>query len=179
MRVATDKRLGQTVSGMLLTIGCGLGLVLIIAFFTFSPSDPRITQVDYMPTVLAARDTGAFKVAFPSSVPDGWTATSVRYRPSATDPTIATWHLGFYVPEDDFVGLEQTNGADPDFIRESTAKGKQEGTEEIDGVTWARYLSGETGHRSLVSKQGDLTTVVTGTLSYEQLSIFAQSLRTT
>jgi hypothetical protein len=163
---------------MLLSILVVLGLVGIIALFTFRPQQPQINAVDYATTVTAARTTGAFDVAVPVPVPDGWIANSVRYRPSADDPKIATWHLGFYLPEDQYAAIEQTNGTDSNFIKDATATGKPEGEQTVDGVVWKRYNSASTGNKSLVVNQDGIVTVVTGTISYEQLGDLAASLRT-
>ena len=177
-RVKTSDRLGSTIWGMLLTIGLCFGVVAIIALFTFKPAQPEVRVVDYQPTAANARANGAFKVATPSPVPTSWQATSVRYLPSALDPGIATWHLGFYIPEDGYAAVAQTNGTDPAFISESTVSGRPEGSEVIDGVTWTHYYSEDKDRRSLVSKTGQITTIVTGTLTYPELAVFASSLAT-
>lgn len=172
------SRLSQTARDMLLSIGAVIALVALIALFTYKPADEKIRVVDYQPTVAAARSTGAFDVAVPTGAAKDWKATSVRYVPSAADPKIATWHLGFITPTNQYAALEQTNGTDPNFIKESTAKGMPDGEQVIDGQKWLRYYSSDTGHRSLVSSKNGITTIVTGTLTYDELVAMATSLRT-
>ncbi|MGV1036020.1 MAG: DUF4245 domain-containing protein [Candidatus Nanopelagicales bacterium] len=172
------SRLSQTARDMLLSIGAVIALVALVALFTYKPADEKIRVVDYQPTVAAARSTGAFDVAVPTGEAKDWKATSVRYVPSAADPTIATWHLGFITPTNQYAALEQTNGTDPNFIKESTAKGQPDGEQVIDGQKWLRYYSSDTGHRSLVSSEKGITTIVTGTLTYDELATMATSLRT-
>lgn len=171
-------RLSQSIGGMLLTILVVLGLIAVVAIFTFRPSEPQVRVVEFQGTAAAARSTGAFDVAVPDPVPDGWLATSVRYTPSVTNPKIATWHLGFYIPPDDYVGIEQTNGTDPGFVAEATNRGKPEGQQVVDGQTWKRYFSEDNNRRALVLDSDGIITVVTGTLNYEQLGRVAASLKT-
>lgn len=176
--MASTNRLGQSVGGMVLTVGLALAVVVVIAIFTFRPSDQHITVVDFQPVAASARQSGAFDVALPTNIPSDWKATSVRYRPNPTDPKVATWHLGFYVPEDGYVGIEQTNGTDPGFLTEATARGTEQGEQEINGVTWKKYYSDDSRHYSLAVKQDGVTTVVTGTLSYQELAPIAAGLTT-
>lgn len=164
---------------MVLSVLLVFGAVLVVAFFTFRPTDESIKAVDYGPTVAAANKSGPFPPAVPSPVPQGWTATSVRYRVSPTDPALATWHLGFYIAGDDYAAVEQSNGRSDEFIPEVTDKGKPDGQQVVEGVTWTRYVSAQSGHRSLAHTQGNLTTVVTGSISYQALGDFAASLTTT
>lgn len=162
---------------MVLSVLMVLGAVLFVAFFTFKPTDNTVRTVEYQATVAAATKTGPFPPAVPTPVPAGWQATSARYRVSATDPNLATWHLGFYIEGDEYAAVGQSNGRSDEFIPEVTGKGKSEGTQDVNGQEWVRYVSPESGHRSLVLKQDQLTTVVTGTLSYEALGQMAASLQ--
>lgn len=178
----TNARLARNWRDMAISMGVVLGLIAIIFLFTYRPPpDNPVRAVDYASEVAAARSSGAFAVAAPAH-PEGWTATSVRYRPDPANPKIATWHLGFVSgssPETDkYVAIEQTNGDDPAFIKTVTAEGKNEGPVTINGMTFTSYSSAETGHRSLLYKTGPVTTVVTGTPSYDELAAFAADLRT-
>ena len=175
--MARADRLGTTITGMVLSVLLVLGVVLFIAFFTFTPGDSTIKTVDYQGAVQAANKSGPFPPAVPVPVPEGWQATSVRYRVSATDPTLATWHLGFYIPGDEYAAVAQSNGRSDEFLPEVTGRAKPEGEQVINGQTWTRYVSPETGKRSLVSTEKQLTTAVTGTLSFEGLGDFASSLK--
>ncbi|MGB3675894.1 MAG: DUF4245 domain-containing protein [Candidatus Nanopelagicales bacterium] len=175
--MARADRLGTTITGMVLSVVLVFGAVLFVAFFTFKPADETIKTVDFQPTVAAAMKSGPFPPAVPVPVPQGWQATSVRYRVSATDPDLATWHLGFYIPDDEYAAVGQSNGRSDEYLPEVTSKGKSEGQQEVNGQEWTRYRSEETGRLSLVLTQNQLTTVVTGTLTYEALGEFAASLK--
>ena len=171
-------RVNQTSRDMVLSLGLAFGVIALVLFLTYRPGSEQVRVVEYVPTVNAARDAGAFDVAAPVGLSDGWVSTSVRYQPSAIDPAIATWHLGFVTPDTQYVAIEQTNGTDDDFLRESTAEGSADGSVVIEGRQWQRYVSESSGHRSLVSKSDGITTVVTGTLSFDELAEFLATLRT-
>lgn len=165
---------------MLMSFGATFALIALIYLFTYTPvtGDP-VKVVDYTPTLTAVRSSGAFKVGAPVGLSSDWRATSVRYTPVATDSTIATWHLGFVTPDDGYVGLEQSNGADAGFVKDSTTKGQAVGTQVVEGKTWNKYHSDSTGYNSLVLKDNGVTTVVVGTVSYDQLATFIGTLRST
>ncbi len=176
--MAKTDRLSQSVGGMVLTIGLGLGLVGLIALFTFRPQQPEIRTVDYESVVAAAElQDPPFTLAVPDPVPAGWLATSARYRPVIGNPELATWNLGFYIPDDDYAGLAQTNAPDGDFIRENTVSGVRSGTQEVNGVEWIRYRSEEGRRTSLVSESNGVTLLVTGTLSDTELGELAASVQ--
>lgn len=175
--MARADRLGTTITGMVLSVALVFGAVLFVAFFTFRPPDTTIKAVDFQPTVTAATKSGPFPPAVPVPVPEGWQATSVRYRVSATDPSLATWHLGFYIPGDEYAAVAQSNGRSDEFLPEVTNRAKPEGQQTVNGQSWTRYTSPESGHRSLVFTQNQLTTVVTGTLTFEALGDFAATLK--
>lgn len=175
--MARADRLGSTITGMVLSVLMVFGAVLFVAFFTFKPTDDSIKTVDFRTTVDAATKSGPFPPAVPVPVPDGWQATSVRYRVSANDPGLATWHLGFYITGDEYAAVAQSNGRSDEFLPEVTSRAKPEGKQTVNGQTWTRYVSTETGRRSLVYTANQLTTIVTGTLSFEGLGEFAASLK--
>ena len=169
--------ISSTARDMILSLGCAFGLIAIIAVFTFRPGDTTPVSVEWQPTLQAARDTGPFDPAAPPNLPAGWRSNNVRWVPLVSDPNIATWHVGFITPDDQYVAVDQSNANDRDFIKRSTAAGKIDGTQDGGAKEWTRYFSEDTGHRSLVTKLGDVTTVVTGTFQYDALATFAESLR--
>ena len=176
--MAKTDRLSQSVGGMVLTLAAGLGLLGVIALFTFRPQQPEIRTVDYEAAIAAADiQKPPFALAVPDPVPDGWLATSARYRPVAGNPEIATWNWGVFSADADFAGSAHTNAPDGAFIRENTVSGKRAGTQEVNGVEWIRYRS-EGGRRtSLVSESSGVTILVTGTISDTALGKLAASLQ--
>jgi hypothetical protein len=178
--MAKTDRLSQSVGGMLLTILVALGLVGVVALFTFRPQQPQVQTVDYEAAASAARAQSPFPIAVPVPVPSGWQATSARYRPvegSSESSPLATWNLGFFIPDNDFAGIAQTNAGDGQFIRENTVSGESAGTQTIDGVAWKRYRTDDGRRTSLLSETDGVTTIVTGTISDARLGELAASLQ--
>jgi Protein of unknown function (DUF4245) len=122
----------------------------------------------------AARSDAPYPILAPVGLSERWRATSVRYEP---DETATTWHLGFVTPQDAYAGVEQSDGRPSNFIQEMTNAGGLEGTREIDGFTWQRWLRESKGQRSLVLTQDNVTTIVTGTASWDELHELASALR--
>lgn len=175
--VSEQRRGYQTsISGL---VGAMLVIfVLIVAIWGLARmqnrdvADPAPT-VDYSDQLDVARRDAPFPVLAPDPVPDGWRATSADWTVSGP---VVTWHLGFLTGGDDaeYVGLEQGNQQPSEFV-EATTPADQPGPEvEIDGVTW-QQLTGE-GETALVLFEDEVTTVVTGTASLDELTDFVASL---
>ncbi|GAA4783533.1 DUF4245 domain-containing protein [Streptomyces ziwulingensis] len=150
------------------------GLVMW-AFIPHDDKEPDLPRVDYRVELLTARRAAPYPVAAPEGLPEGWKATSVRYRGADSD----TWHLGFHLPDGAYVQVQQSTGKPAAFIDEA-AQGATatEATEEIDGRTWTRYEGGR--YDALVLKDTDgtkgATTVVAGTGSFGELTKMATAL---
>ena len=87
-----------------------LGLMAVVGLITFlqahDAEDPT-PPYDYSTDLAAARERAPFAVLAPTSLPDGWYATSAELRPRPGP--VYSWHLGVITDEEDYVGLEQGN----------------------------------------------------------------------
>ncbi len=90
------------------------------------------------------------------------------------DETSSTWFLGYVTPEGQYIAVAQTDGDAGDFVQEQTLQGQPDGQRTIAGDQWQQYVAGD--QRSLVRTTPQSTTVVTGTVSYEQLQEFVGRL---
>lgn len=129
-------------------------------------------RVDYLTTVRFAQDSD-WVVAYPTSVPDDWTATSVD---AATE---ADWGIGFVTP-DGFAGLRQSDGD----VASLLATYVDEDVTELDPVTiegtegeWRVYedAGGDLGYLGEVEGERVL---VYGSGSAEDLAVLAAALTT-
>ena len=111
-------------------------------------------------------------------LPDGWRANAVRFERS-TDG-LMTWHAGYQSPTGNYIAIEQTKdatdrvGLGPDQPRPGR------GDVQAAGKTWGTYVRSGKVQISLVHRaQGptELTTIVTGTGTFDELTAFAESLR--
>ena len=123
-----------------------------------------------------ARDTG-WKIEVPV-LPAGWRANAVRFERS-TDG-LQTWHAGYVSPDDQYIAIEQTQGATPrGSPRRPTAAGTRARCRR-PGRTWAKIRRGDKVQIGLVHRgtgPKDVTTIVTGTAPYDELVTFAERLR--
>jgi hypothetical protein len=144
---------------------------------------PRVNTISQPPVDVAAASVEVAKesgwaISRPVGLPDGWKATSVR-NVRSTDG-LMTWHAGYQSPTGNYVALEQTKGATRGWIEAQTNRARQTGELEAAGRTWLAYERTPKIQRSLLSKQPSadgLTTLITGTGTFEELTAFAEALK--
>ncbi|HET7173541.1 MAG TPA: DUF4245 family protein [Nocardioidaceae bacterium] len=136
-----------------------------------TPTNP-VPTVRYGATLAQARLVAPFAVLAPAPAPAGWRATSVDW---TTHAGKVSWHLGFLTPDDEYVGLEQSNRTPRTFVAVSTTARRAGGSRVIDGQSWRVLLS--PSQRALVHDGPGVTTVVTGTGTLAQLAAFVRTLR--
>jgi hypothetical protein len=144
---------------------------------------PRVNNVSQPPVDVAgasveyARASG-WPLERPENLPDGWKATSVRYVRS-TDG-LMTWHAGYQSPTGNYVAIEQTKDATSGWVEAQTNRAAMTGSVEAGGRTWGTYVRSGKVQNSLVHKASagdELTTIITGTGTLDELSAFAGTLQ--
>ncbi len=150
-----------------------LGLFGIGRFFTDNPEDP-VRAVDYEQTLQQVRSTTDIDVLAPTTLPEGWRATSARFEPGSND-TDGTWHLGVITDDDEYLGLEQSS-LSVERAAERWAKDSEEaGSAQVAGQVWM-VRAGPRDRTTYVVRDGDRTTLVTGTTSPEEMESYISSL---
>lgn len=154
-----------------------MAVVGVFVAFLFAvvwrPSPDPVRTVDPTFQLQAARAQADYPVLAPEGLSSDWRATSARFEAQGEDAT--SWFLGYVTPDGDYVALTQTDAEAQPFIEEQTLQGTPDGERSIDGQVWQQYVSAD--QRSLVLRQADVTTVVTGTVDYDQLQAFVQRLQ--
>jgi hypothetical protein len=144
---------------------------------------PRVNTVSQPPVdvgaaaVEVARESG-WAISQPQGLPEGWKATSVRFVRS-TDG-LQTWHAGYQSPSGNYVALEQTRDATQKWVEAQTNRARRTGELQAAGRTWTTFERSPKVQRSLVSADegaGGLTTLVTGTGTFEELKAFVETLQ--
>lgn len=161
------------VRSLLVILAIVIGLVLIIPR---TSSDNR-PPVEVHPAAVAAERDVKWGLSEPTGLPAGWKATSVRFVTS-TDK-LRTWHVGYLTPDENYVALEQTKGATDEWVAAQTQRAKRTGERQAAGRTWATYDRDSKVQRSLLDRPeaaDGLTTLVTGTGTWEELAVFAEHL---
>ncbi|HCA84437.1 MAG TPA: DUF4245 domain-containing protein [Streptomyces sp.] len=170
------KSAKQTVWDMVLSMAViGIFVAVIYVFIPHDESEDPLKRVDYTVELDSARRAAPYRIAAPEGLPERWKPTSVTY--DADSPQGAAWHLGYLDPDEQYVAVEQSDGEPAEFI-ESVSQGAENTgeTRRVAGEEWERY-EGEK-YDALVREERGVTTVVTGTASYERLVKMAAALRT-
>ena len=156
-----------------------IGAITAALFFLISrTSSVTAEQVD----VAAAAEQHGRQAGLPfeyaSDLPEGWTPTSSRYVRSKDG--LLMWSATWTTPDGQYVAVQQVADATDSWVSTMTNNGKQVGTVTTqDGRTWLKRDREGKVQRSLVHRQtgeGELTTLVTGTGTFEQLETFADHL---
>ena len=166
-----EQRTARGLRDLVLSLSVvGLG-VLFLFVVVWRPAPDPVRPIDLAPMLALAREEAAYPVLAADGLSPQWRATSARFEPTA-DGSI--WFLGYVTPEDQFVAVTQTDGDPVRFVEEQTLGGAPDGKRSIDGRRWEQFATAD--QRSLVRTSDGATTVVTGTVSYEELADFVGRL---
>ncbi len=170
--------LGSTknlVYSLLAVVGMTLVLVLMVPRVNSLSGPP----VDVHVSAVAVNHETGWPVLEATGLPTGWSQTSARYVRS-TDGFM-TWHAGYQTPSGTYVAVEQTKGGTPDWISTQTNRAPSDGTMDVAGRTWTRLVRDTKVQNSLVQVPApgsdELTTIVTGTATFEDMATFIEHLR--
>lgn len=130
----------------------------------------KVDTVDYASVVEQARPAATFPLAAPTSLPQGWRATSARYQTNG-------WHLGVLTDDGDYVGLEQVRSSVDRAVEQFADGSKPAGTAEVAGQTWT-VRSGPNGRWTYVRSEDGLTTLVNSSASRAVVEDYIESLST-
>ena len=156
-----------------------IGALLALVYFMV----PRVNSIGGPPVdvhasaVEVARDSG-WPISEAVDLPEGWTTTSARYV-RGTDG-LMTWHAGYQAPSGNYVAVEQTKDATQEWVSAQTNRARKIGELEAGGVTWTKFERGAKVQNSLLDRRtgsGELTTLLTGTGSFEELALVAEHLK--
>ncbi|WP_262852087.1 DUF4245 domain-containing protein [Mumia quercus] len=142
-----------------------VGLFFVGQFFWGNTPDER-PAVEYEQTVEEVRQTAPYPVYAPTSLPDGWRANGVTFKPGES----GRWHLGFLTDGDRYIGLEQALDSAPRMIETHAPGVEQRGDVEVAGKTWQLWTGG--GETTFVREEGDMTLLVTGPAPREDIERF-------
>lgn len=151
-------------------------LAIVVALLALVPRVNGVTQppVDVPAAAPEAAQRLGFEPAVPRGLPASWTSTSVRVTRATAG--VLTWHAG-YTFDNLYAAVEQGRDVPQDWLLAQTNRGRADGTQVVEGVAWKRVLRLDKVQNSLVHERADgVTTVVTGTASYDQLGRLAAAL---
>ena len=151
-----------------------LAAILVVILLVPRPNAIVQPPVDVAGFAPGASQQVGFPVSVPRGLPEGWRATSVRISRATDD--VLTWHAGYQTASDQYAAVEQAKNGSSEWLRAQVNRGRDEGTQDVAGHTWKRINRMDKVQRSLVLQDGAITTIVTGTASWEELGTLAASL---
>lgn len=159
----------------LLVVG---GLTAVIFFAVARTNSVTAEQVDVVAAAEQRAQQSGVPYEYAEDLPEGWTPVSQRFVRSKDD--VQMWSATWTTPDGAYVAVQQAVDATDSWVETQTNNGARVGTVTTDdGTTWVKRDREGKVQRSLVDRQegtGELTTLVTGTGTFEQLETFADHL---
>ena len=168
-----NARMRQTVGDMVRSLALVFGVIALILLVTLRPQPDPVRVVDPAPVLAAARASAPFMVVIPPEQV-GYQVTSARWAVTPASGAERVWHIGYVTPTTEYVQVIQSAAQGADFVQEQTAGGAEIGSVDVNGTRWQRWET--TDRRSLVLASPTVTTIVSGTVSIEELMKVAGSL---
>ena len=169
--------MGST-QNLVLSLLAVLGLVAVLVLIVPRVNSVSGPPVDIHATAVDVEERSGWPIVEAVGLPDGWAPTSARY--VRTTDGFMTWHAGYQLPDGTYVAVEQTMDPSRAWVEAQTNRAPKAGTIEAAGRTWTTYERDTKVQNSLLDDPqttDDLTTLITGTASFEQMAEFATHLR--
>ncbi|HSV41546.1 MAG TPA: DUF4245 domain-containing protein [Nocardioidaceae bacterium] len=169
-------RYQRSFSGMVGALLVLLAVILVLVLLRDGARDDvpdPVRAIDYSESLEFYRAEAEFPLLAPPSLPDGWKATSVSFKPARPQ----TWHLGVLTDEGRYIGLEQSRDTESTMVAEHVDPGATDTDPvTIAGERWNAYRD-EGGDYALARRSGGITTLVVGTATEDELVAYVDSLR--
>lgn len=151
-----------------------IGAVVAVVVLLVPRPDVAVVQpVEVAVAARGAQPEASFDLVVPA-VPQGWTATSVRFQRDSED-AVPTWHVGYLTAEEGYAALEVAAAATSAWVTDQTSDGERAERLEVGGQSWQVLRSDDPARTSLLLEQGDLTIVVTGSAVLDELVTLAEA----
>jgi hypothetical protein len=168
------KRANASVIGMVIAL-----LVCVLAFLPIVLMNPAPKGEGFRPDVdVAAIARNATGVAgFTPVTPDTGDTFKPNYArwESGSGSGVPTWEIGFLTPKEAFIGLTQTNQANPTWVLQQTENLPVTGTRNAGGQDWELRDSGKE-KRSMVLEYRGTTLILSGTASLDEFATLAAAV---
>lgn len=172
------KRINAPARGMIISMA-----VLVLLALPFFLLQPRPDGQTYRPDVDVAQEAGyaADVAGFEPLAPelgDGYSPNYARWQGNTADG-VDRWEAGWVTPSSRFIGLVQTDQANPTWLVEQLDQAPQTGTREAHGVEWRTYQAEDDQGRparSWVGESDGSTIVLTGTATDEEFDHVAAAV---
>lgn len=181
--VAKEKKRQPTPGDMVRSLAViMIPLLVIVFFFTRDIGDHPVEEVDWEKAHATAVEEAPYPVLAPTNLPADWRPTRVSWTPAGEpglngDPEPGNrWKLGFLNPADIYIEIEQSDAPATKFIADTTRDAARDGTSTVGAEEWQRYVTEDGRTRALVQSSDEVTSIVVGDTSYEDLEGFTATL---
>jgi hypothetical protein len=164
----------RTVGDMIRSLLVVGGIVVLLVLIVPRPSAVSQPPIDVAGTAQGAQGDAHFTLSVPRGLPPDWKATSAQLL-SSTD-SVQTWHVGYETSSAQYAALEQAKDVTTNWVRTNSGGGTAVGQQLVAGTTWTQLIHQNRLQRTLLLTNGDLTTMVTGTASWQELGKLAASI---
>lgn len=174
--------------GAMLVLLLGVGTFVVLRDANRLDPAPSVQAVDYVRPAQFAQEEAGFEVLAPPELPEGWSATSVRFD-DGDDGDEQSWHLGLLTADQRYIGVEQAERTVAAMVEDFVdVDARQGGEVEVRGETWTAWSdpgrdpgadpsTEPEGDLALVREDEGVTALVVGTVSQDALSDFVATLR--
>jgi hypothetical protein len=145
-------------------------VILLVALYRFLGHEDPPT-IDSADTYDAARAAHGFEVLTPTGLSEKWHIISATF----ADGTL---RLGFVSPGDGQLRVVETGKASATLIDDELGAGARvDGSREVNGVSWQRFVLARQGDTALVLGEATRTVIVVGHADERDVQTLAASLK--
>ncbi|WP_224091624.1 DUF4245 domain-containing protein [Arthrobacter sp. StoSoilB13] len=168
------KRANASVIGMIIALVlCVLAFLPIVLMNPAPKGEGFRPAVDVASIARNAADVAGFTPVTPETG-DTFKPNYARWE-SGTGTGVPTWEVGYLTPKESFIGLTQTNKANPTWVLQQTGNLPLTGTRNAGGQDWELHDSGK-DKRSMVLDYHGTTIILSGTANLEEFASLAAAV---
>lgn len=161
---------------MLIAVAATFGLVLTVYFL--NPTHRAETyqrDIDVQTVSSQAQDAAGYTPLAPE-LPEGWTSNFARWN-AGTSEGVPYWEVGYLTDAQEFIGLTQTDSANPTWLSQRLQEAQISGQRTIDGVDW-QLLDSPNGDAVLTAELDGFTVILRGTADLAEFDVLASAAAT-
>ena len=177
MGVEKKPRHLQSARDMVFSLSAVLIPVVVILALTWRSHDQFVPEIDYAGAITQAVASSPFPIEVPSEIPAGYSVSAAAFEAETYGKTgDVRWRISFISGERQFISLWQTTGSQSAVLDVATNSGVCDATQEIAGKSWTVCDQGNPESRAYFTQENGVTTVVYGTVTFDELVTFIESL---
>jgi hypothetical protein len=171
---AAAKRANASVIGMLVALVLSIAAFLPVVLMNPAPkSEGFRPDIDVPGIARNAEGVAGFTPIAPEPG-ETFRPNYARWESGVADG-VPTWEVGYITPKEAFIGLTQTNSANPTWLLQETKNAPVTGKRSAGGQDWELRDAGQ-GDKSLVLAYRGSTVVLTGSAQLDEFSVLAAAV---